>query len=232
MILIFVFQRFETKSGFPFFDSHCICIYIGNDQANCRVQGKSEGGGGGGGHFYIFAYWVCAAREAPICSPKFPLRSISFSQMTKYSAPEHHHFIFFAVPETISFEMSLRSSRLSPPTAGLLQPARTQSAMQSVRAALQRLAAGQSASKTRPTVSSGDPHFHARARSGAPHFYARACSGAPPPPFFTLPRHIITKIWGECPHPPGGGGGQVPGHCRTRQGLFPCAYVNVASVCL
>ena len=42
-------------------------------------------------------------------------------------------------------------------------------------------------------VSSGDPHFHPRARSGAP------------PPFFTLPWHIPTKIRGECP--PGGGGG-------------------------
>ena len=54
--------------------------------------------------------------------------------------------------------MTSRSSRSSPPTAGLLQPAQ----MQSVRAA-----AGQSASQTRPTVSSEDPHFHARARSGA-----------------------------------------------------------------
>ena len=41
------------------------------------------------------------------------------------------------------------------------------------------LAAGQSASHTRPTISSGDPHFHGRARSRAPHFHARARSGAP-----------------------------------------------------
>ena len=44
------------------------------------------------------------------------------------------------------------------------------------------LAAGQNASQTRPTVRSGDRHFHARApraRSGDQHFYARARSGAP-----------------------------------------------------
>ena len=35
------------------------------------------------------------------------------------------------------------------------------------------------AGQTRPTVSSRDPHFHARARSGAPHLYARARSGSP-----------------------------------------------------
>ena len=56
---------------------------------------------------------------------------------------------------------------------------------------------------TRPTICSGDPHFHARARSGAPHFHIRARSGAQ---FFTLPRHIPTKIWAEFPPPlpPGG----------------------------
>ena len=26
---------------------------------------------GGGGYFHIYAYWVCAARETPIFSPKF-----------------------------------------------------------------------------------------------------------------------------------------------------------------
>ena len=49
-----------------------------------------------GVHVLPYAYlgiYICAARETPIFSPKFPLQSISFSQMTKiYSAPEHHHF--------------------------------------------------------------------------------------------------------------------------------------------
>ena len=39
------------------------------------------------------------------------------------------------------------------------------------------------------------PHCHAWARSGALHFHPRARSGTPP--FFTLPRHIPSKIWGE-----------------------------------
>ena len=55
---------------------------------------------------------MCHARETPIFNPKFPIRSISFSQMKKYSAPEHDHFTVFAVPETIIFEILL-------PTAGL-----------------------------------------------------------------------------------------------------------------
>ena len=40
---------------------------------------------------------MCRAR-GPLFSPKFPLRSISFSQMTTYTTPEHHHYTFFAVP--------------------------------------------------------------------------------------------------------------------------------------
>ena len=39
--------------------------------------------GGGGASILHIAYWVCAARETTIFSPKFSLRSISFSQMTK-----------------------------------------------------------------------------------------------------------------------------------------------------
>ena len=95
------------------------------------VYENTNPGVGGGGHYHIYACWVCATEETPIFSPKFPLQSISFSQMTKYSAPEHHHFTFFAVPETIIFKISLQSSHSSLPTAGLLQPAR----MQSIQAA-------------------------------------------------------------------------------------------------
>ena len=50
---------------------------------------------GGGGYFHMYAYWVCTARETPIFSPEFTFRSISFSQITKKSVPEHHHFTFF-----------------------------------------------------------------------------------------------------------------------------------------
>ena len=88
--------------------------------------------GGGGGHFHICAYWVCAIFETPIFSPKFSLQSISFSQITEKSAPEHHHFRVFAAPETIIFKISYLQAVSSPPTAGLLRPARTRSGRQAL----------------------------------------------------------------------------------------------------
>ena len=132
------------------------------------------GGGGGGGYFHMYAYWVCATRETPIFTPKFPFRSISFSQMTKKSGPEHHHFTFFAVPETIIFKISLISTRSPSPTAG---SARTQSVRQRPG-----LAAGQSASqkmRISGTARTAVPEIRiftlktAQARSGAPQFHAQ-----------------------------------------------------------
>ena len=84
-------------------------------------------GGGGGGYLHIYAYWVCAARETPIFSPKFPFRSISFSQIFKYSAPQPHHFTVFgrsgdhdfrhfAAHTQPSSASSLRSPALSRPS--------------------------------------------------------------------------------------------------------------------
>ena len=147
--------------------------------------------GGGGGYFHMYAYWVCAARDTPIFSPEFLFRSISFSQISPKSVPEHHHFTFladFAVRETVSF--------------------RTQSVRQR-----RGLAAGQSASARRvlaiPESSiftlktalarSGAPHFKAQmaqTRSGDPHFPRTGSAFRSPCPCFTLPRHIPTKIWG------------------------------------
>ena len=118
---------------------------------------------------YMYAYWVCAARETPIFSPKFPLRSISFSQMTQYSAPEHHHFTFLPFWRP-SFSQFLY-----------------------VQVILLRL----QLAKTRPTVSSGDPQFHARARSGAPHFHARAR-----PTHFSLCRSTCLPTFGASTPPP------------------------------
>ena len=43
---------------------------------------------------------------------------IIFTKDKKKSGPEHHHFKFFAVPETIIFKISLLSTRSSPPTTG------------------------------------------------------------------------------------------------------------------
>ena len=117
------------------------------------------------------AYWVCAARETPIFSPKFPFRSISFSQIFSYSAPEHHHFTVFAVPETIIFNISLPTadflSRAPQARSGAphfhtrATRARSGEVHSSLCRGAPRLAAGQNASQTRPTVRSGDRHFHA-----------------------------------------------------------------------
>ena len=45
----------------------------------------------------MYAYWVCAAREAPIFSPEFSFRSISFTQITKKirSGASPFYFLFF-----------------------------------------------------------------------------------------------------------------------------------------
>ena len=147
----------------------------------------------------MYAYWVCAAREITIFSPKFPFRSISFSQMTKKSG--HHHFTFF-------FKTYLISTRSPPPMAG---SARTQSVRQRPG-----LAAGQSASQTRPG-SSGAPHFHARPWSSFPspgrffHFAAahtyQNLGWVPPPPSpgsryvaaSAVPfSHKMGYFWGIC----------------------------------
>ena len=61
-------------------------------------------------------------------------------------------------------------------------------------------------SQTRPG-SSGDWHFHAQ--NGSSSFRSPAFSSSKrlklvpePLPIFTLPQHILTKIWGEYPPPP------------------------------
>ena len=91
------------------------------------------------------------------------------------SVPDHHHLNFlvdFAVPETIIFNISLISTRSSPPTAG------------------------QSASQTRPG-SSGDSHFHAQ--NGSSSFRSPAFSSSkrlklvPEPRIFTLDRELIPE---------------------------------------
>ena len=164
--------------------------------------------GGGGGGVIPYAYWVCAARETPIFSPEFPFRTLIFTNFQKnpfWSITMLHFFGGFCRSGDHLFKISLISTRLSPPTArdGRLSPNAKRSAAPQV-------------SQTRPG-SSGDSHFHAQnggklvspeprifklktaqARSGAPAFSRfTGSSFRSPCPFFTLPRHIPTKIWGE-----------------------------------
>ena len=166
----------------------------------------SEPPGGGGPYFHImYAYCVCAARDTPIFSPEFPFRSISYSQITKKnpfrSITILHFLADFVVPETIIFKISLISTRSSPPTAS---SARTQCVRQ------RRGLAGVPEIRifTLKTVQarSGAPHFHAQNGSSSfrsPTFSrSTGSSFRSPCPFFTLPRHMPTKIWGEYPPPP------------------------------
>ena len=126
--------------------------------------------------------------------PKNPFRSITIL----------HFLADFAVPETIIFKISLISTRSSPPTAG---SARTQS----VRQRRSVLAVPEIRIFTLKTAQarSGAPHF--QAQSGSSSFRSPAFSRSTgslfqsPGQFFTLPRHIPTKIWGEYPPPPPSG---------------------------
>ena len=124
----------------------------------------------------MYAYWVCAARETPILSPKFPFRGISFSQK---SAPEHHHFTFFAdfaVPEKIS----LISTRSSPPTAGS-SPNTKRSAAPRVSGRPERQPDA-SWQFRRLAFSRSKPY---QARSAAPHFHAQNGSSSIRSPEFS-----------------------------------------------
>ena len=191
--------------------------YFSIDSRSFRYDGGCEWsnrGGGGGVLPYVCILGMCRAR----------VRSISFSQISTQKKPFRsitilHFWADFAVPETIIFKISLISTRSSPPTAG---SARTQSVRQHrglTRRAWQFRRVPFSRSKWIKLVP--EPHIFklktAQARSGAPHFQAQNGSSSfrspafsrstgnsfrSPCPFFTLPRHIPTKIWGEYPPPP------------------------------
>ena len=162
----------------------------------------------------MYAYWVCAARESPIFS--FPFRSISFSQITKKSVPEHHHFTFFAdfaVPETIIFKISLISTRSSPPTA---DSARTRSVRQRRRlAAVPDFHAQNGSSSFRSHAFSRSKRLKlvpeprifklktAQACSGAPHFHARTGARFGALAHFSLCRdRYLPKFGVSTPPPP------------------------------
>ena len=142
---------------------------------------------------------VHAARETPIFSPEFPKKN-PFQSITIL-----HFLADFAVPKTIIFKISLISTRSSPPTAG---SARTHSVRQRRGLARRVLAVPQTPIFTLKTdqARSRAPHF--QAQNGSSSFRSAAFSRSTgsscrsPCPFFTLPRHIPTKMWGEYPPPP------------------------------
>ena len=179
----------------------------------------SRGGGGGATSICMHIGYVPQTRP-PIFSHEFPFRSISFSQITKTSVPEHHHFT--------SFGGFCRSGDHHFQNFFNFNPFIASHGRGSARSAAPRVSGR-----------SGDSHFKRSAvpqvsgRSGAPHFHAQNSSSSfrspavssskrlklvPEPhiftldrelvpehlPIFTLPRHIPTKIWCEYPPPPPG----------------------------
>ena len=223
------FRMQETKCQFQLTNAVNLYSYS-NFSLILNLTGP--GGGGGGGTFHMYAYWVCAANETPIFSHEFPFRSISCSQITKKSVPEHHHFtfvggfcrsgdhhfqIFFnfnlfiashgrglscvrqrhglaAVPEIRIFK---RSAALR--VSGRSRDSHFQASGRVPEPRIFTLKNGSSLFRSPPIFKlktaqarSGDPHFHRSTRSS----FRSPCH------FFTLPRHIPTKIWGEYPPPP------------------------------
>ena len=136
-------------------------------------------------YVHMYAYWVCAARETPIFSPKFPFRSISFHKLPKtpvrsitilhfwadFCRSGDHHFQKF-----FNFNPFIRLPRPAQPERGL--------------------AAGQSASQTRPG-NSGDSHFHAENGSSSvrsPAFSrSKRLNLVPEPRIFTLDRELVPE---------------------------------------
>ena len=133
------------------------------------------GGGGGGRVLPLCMHIGYVPRERPP-----PFRSISFSQITKKSVPEHHHFTFFGGFCRSGDHHVQNFFNLIPFIA----------------------------SHGRSVRRSGDTQYHAQNGSSSfrsPAFsssfrsptFSRSTGSPFRSPFFTLPRHIPTKIWGE-----------------------------------
>ena len=109
----------------------------------------------GGGGVLPYAYWVYVPRERP-----------PFSALNFRSGAYHFHN-FFNIPLRSITILKFLPFRRPAELRELAQEPSTFHFAAALRGAY--LAAGQSASQTRPTVRSGDPHLHAqlpRARSG------------------------------------------------------------------
>ena len=131
--------------------------------------------------------------KTPIFNPKFPLQSISFSQRTEQSAPEHHHFRVFAAPNIIIFQ-------ISPCTAGLLRPARARSVPPTLRGT-SRPECSQTSAKDHQfhaTARARDPHFHGQTRSRPLQRVPFSRSSRTRAPRFSLRRGKVSRV----PPPP------------------------------
>ena len=151
-----------------------------------RIQRGAQPGGGGVLP-YVCILGMCRMRD-PIFSPEFPFRSITIL-----------HFLPFRRQSFSNFLKFQPVYRLPRPA----QPERKASWQFPAETCIFTLKTAQ--------ARSGAPHFPAQ--NGSSSFRSPAFSRSTgssfrsPGPFFTLPRHIPTKIWGEYPPPLGGGGG-------------------------
>ena len=122
----------------------------------------------------------------PFPALNFRSGALSFSQITKKSVPEHHHFTCFGgfcrsgdhhFQNFFNFNLFIASHG---------------------RRQRRGLAAGQSASQTRPG-SSGDSHFDAQNGSGSlwsPAFSSsKRLKLVPEPRIFTLDRELVPEPW-------------------------------------
>ena len=181
------------------------------------VQGQQLGGGGA--HFHLCTC-ILGIKVCPFLDhhfrPKFPLQSISFSQITKKSASGHHHFRVFAAPETI-FKMSLPSSRSVAAHSRFIAAFGQRSGLAYSRPECQTDCETHPTSQVpRPPISHSSPLHQSPAFSCSSH------SGAP---IFHFAVHIPTKMWAECPPPPppgpGGGSGGTSWVVWISTTLFP-----------
>ena len=154
-------------------------------------------------------YMYVPRERPPFSALNFRSGAYHFHKLPKISVPEHHHFTFFGgfcrsgdhnFQNFFNFNPFIafygRLSPNAPRVSG--RPERQPDASWP----FSRLKTDQ--------ARSGALHF--QAQNGSSSFrrpaFARSTGSSfrSPGPFFTLPRHIPTKIWGEYPPPPPGGG--------------------------
>ena len=158
-----------------------------------------RGGGGGAGHFHMHIRYVPRERP-PFSALNFHSGAYHFHKYSqKYYAPEHHHFSCKA-----DFKNCCRSGdhhfqnlfTFKPFIAvhGLLTAASSASSP--------GLAAGQSASQTRPSMGNACAFFTISS-SGDPPFSRSSSLRTPPPPYFSLCRGTyLPKCGVSAPPPP------------------------------
>ena len=122
---------------------------------------------GGGGHFHIICVLGMSRARPPFSSLNFRSRVYHFQSISPFFSCKAD-FTFFAAPETVIFKISSRSSHWFIAAHGRLTAAKRSGSAPG-------LAAGQSASQTRPTSQLRRPPFR---------------SAPPPPRCYLYYRHF------------------------------------------